>query len=138
MKPNEWGNQVVEESFINPKATMMSGSEVKPEYTNLAFLFVIRGPTAGMYHRLTGNSFIGSSRCCQVIASCEGIDPVHGQILRRESKFWIHDLYSSTGLSINGNRIDHLSELKDRDILTLGEHELMFLVILDSDKRSLK
>lgn len=134
MKCNEWGNRVVDESQINPRATMMSGSDMKPEYRNLAFLFVVKGSAAGMYHRLTGHSFIGSSRSCQVIAGGDGVDPVHAQVLRLDGRFWLHDLYSSTGIKVNGNKIDHLSEIKDRDVITLGEHELMFLVILDSDK----
>jgi hypothetical protein len=70
---------------------------------------------------------IGRSEYCNITFDQEDISRMHANVLRTsDSRYWLLDLISRTGLRVNGERC-HVCQLKDGDIIRIGTNTIRFL-----------
>jgi FHA domain-containing protein len=94
---------------------------VEPEPEPLASLTV-----NGTSHELRKPSvLIGRSKECDIRVSDPNVSRRHAEIRQEGSSYWIVDLGSTNGLSVNGRQLKR-SKLDEGDRITLGSTELVF------------
>jgi Protein of unknown function (DUF3662)/FHA domain len=80
----------------------------------------------GRSHELRKPSVvIGRSKECDIRLSDPNVSRRHAEIRQEGSNFWIVDLGSTNGLSVNGRTLKR-SKLDDGDRITLGSTEVVF------------
>lgn len=72
--------------------------------------------------------YIGHMAGCQIHLEDQTICPVHARIFHEASGYYIEDLRSINGTMLNGMPIEKQMELKDGDIIGIGEENLAFCV----------
>lgn len=75
-----------------------------------------------------GKNTIGSNPTCDVVLNDPGVSGHHMTILYRGGKYRFKDEFSTNGTFVNGEMQEE-GELKDGDILKLGETELRFRTV---------
>ncbi|MDZ7289377.1 MAG: FHA domain-containing protein [candidate division KSB1 bacterium] len=104
-----------------PKLILKHKAEVLKEYsfkdTNFAFT-------------------IGSEAGNDVVVPDKLVSMTHSQIERKGDQYFVRDLKSAFGTYVNGTKIDSATELRDGDILQIGDHTLVFKYTLESDADS--
>ena len=88
-------------------------------------------------------SSIGRSKACDVVVNDPTASRFHAVIARRVNGWYIYDLNSKNGISVNGEKIERKSVIEGGDTVTLGESfNLKFIVdndpIIRVSKRQLK
>jgi hypothetical protein len=71
------------------------------------------------------NVVIGRSKECDIRVSDPNVSRRHAEIRQEGSMYWIIDLGSTNGLSVNGRQLKR-SKLDEGDRITLGSTELIF------------
>jgi pSer/pThr/pTyr-binding forkhead associated (FHA) protein len=80
----------------------------------------------GRSHELDKPSaLIGRSKDCDIRVSDPNVSRRHAEIRQEGSSFWIVDLDSTNGVSVNGRAVKR-AKLDDEDRITLGSTELVF------------
>jgi pSer/pThr/pTyr-binding forkhead associated (FHA) protein len=80
----------------------------------------------GQSHKLQKPSIvIGRSKDCDIRVSDPNISRRHAEIRQEGSTYWIVDLGSTNGISVNGHTLKR-AKLDDEDRITLGSTELVF------------
>jgi hypothetical protein len=80
----------------------------------------------GAAHELRKPSVvIGRSKECDIRVSDPNVSRRHAEIRQEGSMYWIIDLGSTNGLSVNGRQLKR-SKLEEGDRITLGSTELIF------------
>jgi Protein of unknown function (DUF3662)/Inner membrane component of T3SS, cytoplasmic domain len=80
----------------------------------------------GKSHDLQKSSMvIGRSKDCDIRVSDPNVSRRHAEIRQEGSAYWIVDLDSTNGVSVNG-RASKRAKLDDEDRITLGSTELVF------------
>jgi hypothetical protein len=80
----------------------------------------------GKTHDLQKSSMvIGRSKDCDIRVSDPNVSRRHAEIRQEGSAYWIVDLDSTNGVSVNG-RASKRAKLDDEDRITLGSTELVF------------
>jgi pSer/pThr/pTyr-binding forkhead associated (FHA) protein len=73
-----------------------------------------------------GVTRIGSSEECEVpLYGMKGVAPVHATLTYDGREFWIHNQPGSTGIAVNGSKVDR-SRLNRGDRITLGDVDVFF------------
>jgi pSer/pThr/pTyr-binding forkhead associated (FHA) protein len=80
------------------------------------------------YHlKGTNSAFtIGSEPGNDVIVPDKLVSMTHFQIERQDEQFLVRDLKSAFGTYVNGTKIDGVKEIRDGDVIQIGEHTLVF------------
>jgi len=91
-------------------------------------LIVMNGPEDGRVFSLTGASAtIGRLESNAIALTLDrAISRKHAQISREGDFCFVEDLNSTYGVEVQGERIRARRRLADRDMLRVGETELMF------------
>jgi Protein of unknown function (DUF3662)/FHA domain len=80
----------------------------------------------GKAHELQKQSIvIGRSKDCDIRVSDPNVSRRHAEIRQEGSAYWIVDLGSTNGISVNGHALKR-AKLDDEDRITLGSTELVF------------
>jgi hypothetical protein len=91
---------------------------VKPEVVTL--------DANGKQHTIDKNSVvIGRSKDCDIRLTDPNVSRRHAELRQEGNAFWIFDLGSTNGLSVNGRR-QQRAQLKNEDRITVGSTELVF------------
>jgi hypothetical protein len=77
------------------------------------------------YDLLKPSVVIGRSKDCDIRVSDPNISRQHAEIRQEGSTYWIVDLDSTNGTSVNGRALKR-AKLDDEDRITLGSTELVF------------
>jgi len=91
---------------------------------------VLRSKKLGMYvYEIKQREvIIGRGKQTDIFLDDQSVSRVHTKIRIVETVFFVDDLGSSNGTLVNGEVVYH-AELKDGDIISIGEHELIFKCI---------
>jgi pSer/pThr/pTyr-binding forkhead associated (FHA) protein len=74
--------------------------------------------------------FIGHAACCDLVINDHFIHNIHAIIFYQDNQFTIQDLHTSSGLFIDGVKVN-LSPLLDQSQLSIGSHQ--FQIFIDND-----
>ncbi|MCM1544334.1 MAG: FHA domain-containing protein, partial [Ruminococcus sp.] len=78
---------------------------------------------------------IGRSSSCDVVVGYDTVSRFHAVISRRIDGWYIYDLRSKSGISINNEKAERKTTIRNGDILTLGQMKYKFEVINDPVQR---
>ncbi|MGL6226889.1 MAG: SpoIIE family protein phosphatase [Thermoguttaceae bacterium] len=74
---------------------------------------------------LTGDSLIiGRHPCCEVVLDHGAVSREHARILRESDGFYLEDLHSRNGTSLNGQSLESKKKLYDGDVVRICDVEL--------------
>jgi hypothetical protein len=105
-----------------PETEAVSAEELGLEPESIAATLTVDGTQ----HRLEKPAMvIGRSKDCDIRVPDPNVSRRHAEIRREGSSFWIVDLESTNGLSVNG-RPQKRARLDDDDRITVGSTELVF------------
>ncbi len=93
----------------------------------MAKLVVICDEIGRRQFTLEGDALIGRSPQCAVAIRGPLVSRQHAKITLANGNYFIEDLGSSNGTTLNGNRVEK-TQLRDRDRIMLGDCELTFLL----------
>jgi hypothetical protein len=94
------------------------GVEPEPEVVTL--------DANGKQHRVDqATVVIGRSKDCDIRLADPNVSRRHAELRREGQAYWILDLGSTNGLTVNGRR-QHRAQLKNDDRITIGSTELVF------------
>jgi pSer/pThr/pTyr-binding forkhead associated (FHA) protein len=68
---------------------------------------------------------IGRDPACDMVLDLPVVSGQHARLIRRDDRIVLEDLGSSNGTSVNGQRIDRPTTVKDGDVIGLGSHALI-------------
>ncbi len=74
-------------------------------------------------------STIGRSRDADLSIAASEVSRLHALLWRQAGGAWIHDLGSSNGTYVNGERITEVLEVLDGDVLTFGEPHYVYRMV---------
>jgi Protein of unknown function (DUF3662)/Inner membrane component of T3SS, cytoplasmic domain len=81
---------------------------------------------AGKRHELEGRAVVlGRSRDCDITVDDPNVSRRHAEVRHENGAYWIVDLGSTNGLTVNGRRVDR-AKLEPEDEIVLGTTELRF------------
>ncbi len=107
--------------YRSPPVEEEEPSEPEPAPEPPATLLV-----GGRTHELgQPNAVIGRSKECDIRVSDPNVSRRHAEIRQDDSAYWIVDLESTNGVSVNGRAVKR-AKLDDEDRITLGSTELVF------------
>jgi hypothetical protein len=117
-----------------PHVTLsLSSAQIQlPEPSALAWLLVLNGGLRGRQFRLSDTFTIGrSSENDFSLIMDSSISRQHARIALEDSRFYIYDLGSKRGTTVNGESVER-KELRDRDEIRIGAHALLFISAVSS------
>ena len=80
----------------------------------------------GKQHRIDkGNVVIGRSKDCDIRIADPNVSRRHAEVRQEGAAYWILDLGSTNGLTVNGRR-QQRAQLQNEDRITVGSTELVF------------
>lgn len=92
----------------------------------MAVLIVEEGNEVGREYGLSDyRTSLGRRDTCDIVLSDSGISRRHAQIEKIGGRFWVTDLNSTNGTSVNGLPIEK-KELTSGDVITVGNTVLIF------------
>jgi pSer/pThr/pTyr-binding forkhead associated (FHA) protein len=90
-------------------------------------LQIVKGPHAGTVFRLDKDSIaIGRHQDAEIVLDTPEVSRRHARITRREGSFFIEDLGTRNGTSLNGRRLVQPAPLADGDSVQIGSCTLLF------------
>ena len=102
-----------------------------------ACLIAIAGEITGSLFDLGQDKItIGRGTSCQISLNFNGISRNHCEIIKRDKDFFITDLNSSNGTSINGQKITNPIKLKKEDNIQIGTFILKFVPEGDPERET--
>lgn len=89
--------------------------------TRVPHVLMLNGPTVGELYRLNaGETIAGRSSGAAIRVYEAAVSRRHAKFLRDAQRVFIEDLGSTNGTSINGVRVDGVTEIEDGDLVMLG------------------
>lgn len=79
------------------------------------------------HYYLSNSVRIGRDDSNDIVLKDRFISKVHCQIVKDEGIYYLEDLDSANGTYLNGQEIKDAIELKDKDIIDLGQIEFLFV-----------
>lgn len=76
---------------------------------------------------LSNNTSIGRDDSNDIVIKDRFISKNHAQIIKDENLYFLEDLDSANGTYLNGQLISDAIELKDKDIIDIGQVEFLFV-----------
>lgn len=76
---------------------------------------------------LSNSTSIGRDESNDIVIKDRFISKNHAQIIKDENLFFLEDLNSANGTYLNGQLINDAIELKDKDIIDIGQVEFLFV-----------
>lgn len=73
---------------------------------------------------VTGEALIGRNPKCDVVVPKPMVSSVHCILVRDKNKLMVEDNNSTNGTLLNGKPLKHVVELKNNDMLTLGDRQI--------------
>jgi len=113
---------------MTEKQKYRPGVKLPDRHNNLALLFEL--PGLGKHCPVQEKALIGSSSVCDLQLNSRSADKVHAQIVATGTGFILHDLYSGSGVTLNGRLVDHQEQLNDGDIIEIAGKKFKVLVIM--------
>ena len=105
----------------------------------MAFLESLQGKFPGQIIELNSErTVLGRHPSCHVLVEDASVSRYHAQILESHGTYYIEDLRSHSGTQLNQSSVSSKTELKDRDILTLGASQLRFRSYLPEKVKALR
>jgi serine phosphatase RsbU (regulator of sigma subunit) len=92
----------------------------------MPYLVQTRGPNVGKTYALTSKCTLGRNQDCDVVVRQDSVSRHHARIMRQGESFFIEDLNSRNGTSLNNTVIRGRSELADGDKIRLSNVEFAF------------
>jgi phosphoserine phosphatase RsbU/P len=87
----------------------------------------MHGPMAGRLYQLDRDvTIIGRNPDCDVILQPKSVSRKHAAVLKKGTIFEIKDLGSTRGTLVNGQKLADAMELRDGDMLQIGEVQVTF------------
>jgi hypothetical protein len=124
------GGTIPDSESMDPSKTIIAKKMV-----SMAWLTITSRRSQGTRFDLSqGRSKIGRSADNDIVLDDETISREHAILAWQDDHYVLLDLMSTAGLFINGTRISVSTELKDGDILLVGETELVFKEIVKDKK----
>lgn len=80
----------------------------------------LRASAAGNRRLLT----IGRDPQAAIVVDDGAVSGFHTRLTRRGGRWWLHDLDSTSGTRVNGQRVSKGRLLQHGDVIAVGEHEL--------------
>ncbi|QSZ28114.1 FHA domain-containing protein [Aceticella autotrophica] len=84
--------------------------------------------SGGSNYNLFEVTTIGRANDCDIIIENPYVSSKHVIIRKKGNKYIIQDLNSTNGTFINGKRIKNIANIRNNDIITLGNEEFRFIV----------
>ncbi len=117
----------IESEFSGEKNTVKLGSVQTDKV--LAYLIVKEGSRAGYSHQLTDKvTTLGRDSENIISLNDDSVSGKHAKILLENKKFYIHDLASTNGTTLNGKKIVR-EEIIDGDEILLGKTVFAFKTV---------
>ena len=69
---------------------------------------------------------IGRAKTCDIVVSGKSVSRFHAVLSKRSSGWMIFDTNSTSGIVVNGNKIEKKTNLKDGDRIKFGSSEYIF------------
>jgi len=88
-------------------------------------LVKLHGQASRMIDLVTEGFAIGRKADNDLVIDDQSISSHHARIIKVQSVFFIEDLKSTNGTSVNEKRIER-HQLRDGDIISIGQHRLIF------------
>ncbi len=85
------------------------------------------GVLMGEYDLAGEEMLIGRGPSVHVQVAHDGVSREHAVISESEGEYFIEDLHSTNGLSVNGKRVGSAS-LRDGDLIQIGNARLVFRI----------
>lgn len=79
------------------------------------------------FYALGEETTIGRGRQCDIRLDDRFLSKVHARIIEDAGEYYLEDLDSSNGTYLNGEAVKDAPLLVDRDVVTLGDSEFLFL-----------
>ncbi len=92
--------------------------------TRIPYLLIVGGPTNGTRVELldeTGETLMGRTPDCPVQIPSPTVSKHHARIIRRGAIIEVEDLGSSNGTCVNGQPVQGIQPIQDRDEIILGQ-----------------
>jgi len=117
-EPAPGATMVYRPSSPNTQAATPEELGVEPEVVTL--------DADGKQHRIDkGSVVIGRSKDCDIRLADPNVSRRHAEVRQEGSAYWILDLGSTNGLTVNGRR-QQRAQLNNEDRITVGSTELVF------------
>jgi len=117
-EPAPGATMVYRPSSPNTQAATPEELGVEPEVVTL--------DADGKQHRIDkGSVVIGRSKDCDIRLADPNVSRRHAELRHEGSAYWILDLGSTNGLTVNGRR-QQRAQLNNEDRITVGSTELTF------------
>jgi ABC-type multidrug transport system ATPase subunit/pSer/pThr/pTyr-binding forkhead associated (FHA) protein len=73
-----------------------------------------------------GETTIGRDPACSIVLDHVSVSKIHAKIIKRGDVYIIVDFHSTNGLMINGKRIVHPYQLREKDLILITNSKLIF------------
>lgn len=94
---------------------------------HIAWLTALNGPHAGRDLRLADENRIGRDQDREIVLTGAGVSRRHARLWLEHGAFVIQDMASENGTWVNGRKIEKKTTLHDKDRLTIGDAEFVFV-----------
>lgn len=84
-------------------------------------------------YSLSENTTIGRDDSNDIVLKDKFISKHHAQIIRDEGVYFLEDLNSANGTFLNGEMIEDAIELKDKDMIDIGQVEFLFVAGVEDE-----
>lgn len=74
----------------------------------------------------TDDFIIGNAPDCTIQIDSLAVSPRHARITYADHNYIIEELENESDIFVNSKKVEHRSELSDKDTITVGKHTLMF------------
>ncbi|HEY7534211.1 MAG TPA: FHA domain-containing protein, partial [Nitrospiraceae bacterium] len=88
-------------------------------------LVKLQGQGSRILDLATDSFTIGRKADNDLAIDVQTISSRHARIVKVQSVFFVEDLKSTNGTSVNGKRIER-HQLRDADVISIGQHRLIF------------
>lgn len=79
------------------------------------------------HYFIGSNTSIGRADQNDIVLKDRFISKKHARITKQNGVYFIEDLNSANGTYINGQKIENIIELKDKDLIDVGQVEFLFV-----------
>ena len=74
---------------------------------------------------------IGRHPACDVVLDISSVSRQHAAVTQEEEQFFVEDLRSRNGTTVNGNKITSRLRLQDGDELVICDQRIQFIKLVD-------
>ncbi|MDO5017808.1 MAG: FHA domain-containing protein [Lagierella massiliensis] len=87
------------------------------------------------HYFIKNSTTIGRSDSNKIVLKDRFISKNHARIFKQKGLFYLEDLGSANGSYVNGQRVDKIVQLRDKDLVDFGQVEFLFVNGDDSDEK---